>query len=296
MREGEEMKDLDRLVADAIIDGIKNNNTSIDPTTNKPRGSLSSSLGAEDKTAVGPKSLPKIRTYTNDTATALNQSNADAARIKVSRYKRNTQQAPSGKKDFFIFIVLVLGIIGLIGVYMTYIKTSQNETVVIESEETIKKTLISFDEIIESKDNSPEKLLSQVKLENGITYILSETYSIENITDRYFEKIPNVLERNLSSEFMLGSLTTNNQHSPFLILKTSYKFALPGMQSWEENLLDDLNNLFVISSFARGTFLDVPNANSIIRTNELIIYGITQNGEIIISDKLDTVEKILLEL
>ena len=296
MREGEELKDLDSLVAGAIIDGIKNNHTSIDPETNKPRGAFSSNLNLETSDTSGPKKLPRMRTLGGDTEDTLRKSNANETRLNVSRYRQTHGHSQTSRgKDYFIFVILLLAIGSLAGVYFAYIYEKPETTPVVVEEPKI-LTLIDYDEIIKSNNDSLSDLLQRVELGDGVTYVYNETVSVENILQD-FGNIPDVLARNISSRFMVGSLSNNFEKSPFIILKSSYKFALPGLQAWENSLAQDLENIFSLNNiFSEEMFLDVPNSFGIIRTNGLVTYGINKEGGIILSDEPNVVIEILSKL
>jgi hypothetical protein len=294
MKEGEEMKDLDRLVAEAKIDGIKNDNNNINPgapAEDLPIGIMSSSVGVGEI----HQSVPKIRTYSDDAQKAVESSNAQATRVSMSKHKQKYSTERNSLGGVFITIILLLGIIALVGVYFAYVHEPKEE-VVVETEVVKKETIISYDEIIDSKNDPIHASFQNVSLDNGITYIFNETLSVENITEEYFKNIPSVLERNLSSKYMAGVVSSNSTHSPFIILNSSYKFVLPGMQLWEQSLSSDLSSLFSITDLTRETYLDIPHPEHIIRTNELVTYAITKNGELIISNEPATILKVLEEL
>ena len=292
MAEDNKMKDLDQLVAQAKLEALKDKNKKGEFTKTDLKTKLSSAVGVEDKTE-GPKKLPKIRTYSYDAQKAIEDSNASIARLKVSQDKQKRTGQKIGGKSIFAFIALMLIVIGVVAVGMVYMNREVAEPVPVIVERT---TIIPFDEIIESGNDTLEGLFGQVALSDGITYLLNENISIDNLREEYLGSIPGIVARNLSGEFMYGTFSTAGNHTPFLILKSEYKFAFPGMQQWEEKLGEDLSEILALNIEQNDIFLDVPNQNFIIRTDGVVSYGIHRDGYIVVSGNVSVIENILSEL
>ena len=131
-------KDLDQLIKEAREAGQKN----------VIKTQLSSSLGAEDNSAVGPKSIPKIRTYGYDAQDAIKKADASLARIKIAEDKLIRSGPRVEKNNLFLFIVIFLIVVGIGGVMYAYIYFNQQKNITAVAPEVIVKKAISKNTIL----------------------------------------------------------------------------------------------------------------------------------------------------
>lgn len=288
------IKDLDRLVADAKLKALKTKGEWGELVKTDLKTKLSSTVGVEDRGAEGPKKLPKIRTYSYDAKKAVEDSNASGTRIRVSQDKQKRTGRKIEGKGIFALVALVLIVLGIGGVYMIFMNQEPEaapESIIVE-----RNAILDYDQIIESTNDSFPEMFSQISTSNGITYIFNESVDIRNLSHEYLQNIPGILSRNLSNEYMYGAVSTDVVNVPFLILKSSYKFALPGMQQWEGNISEDLSELLFLAETPKDIFLDVPHPTEIIRTDGSVVYAATKSGYIILSRDVDVVNRIIFEL
>ncbi len=273
------IKDLDRLIAEAR-EKAKNE------AVIKKASSIELAVKPENDTA----KLSAIRTYSYDANEAIKRENASIARIKLAEEKSGRIKNYATTNSYF-WIILILFL--LIGVGAgTYFLISKREPKT-EAEPVFVKptTIISYDNYVSSQIENLEQNIIEVRA--GISFIdlkASQGNIIKRLVPEIISTMPNVLERNLSSDFMIGTIEKNAISNPFIILKAPYSYAFVGMTQWEATLQDSVTNIF--GNTTKETFKDIWTEKGTSRGNDEISYLITKEGYIIISTDISISEEI----
>ena len=214
-----------------------------------------------------------VRTFKSDAEEAIKTERMSSVSIVLAEEKRRqkyqtalpSDDAPKSKK-ILLFIISLLFVFAGIGAFnFNYIKEKVN--VAPPTKKALRPTpLLTADSNSElnlsdfgKKDagNFLSKFINTADIEsNSIQniYIAKTVLEKEKETKKLVEtkeflplissKIPDILFRSLSPEYMLG-IHSWNGNQPFIILKTeSYENAFAGMLSWEKNIAGDLSALF----------------------------------------------------
>lgn len=214
-----------------------------------------------------------VRTYKSDAEEAIKMEKMSSVSIAIAEEKKKRQYEPiepsadsPKSKKVLVFIISLFFVFGGIGAFnFNYIKEKINTPPTPKKELEI-KSIITADSSVEinlseldKKDigSSLSEIINTTDLNsNSIKNIYITKNIIENgnktkkiATPREFlpllsSKIPDILFRSLSSEYMLGAHSQDG-NQPFVILKTdSYENGFAGMLSWEKSIAGDLNAIF----------------------------------------------------
>jgi len=169
------------------------------------------------------------------------------------------------------------------------------KTIAKELEETTGTDSIKNIYLTEKATVFTEKGASEIQQNLGITKLLSV----------WSNKMPALLSRSLSKEFMLGIYSSNpGRNMPFLILTTnSYEQTFAGMFKWENNILSDFYKLFGLSTKqTTQSFRDYVIRGSDVRilknqTGEtLMLYSFINKDMLIVTTNEEVLNKILFKL
>jgi len=129
--------------------------------------------------------------------------------------------------------------------------------------------------------------------------------SIKKLLSLWSHKMPALLSRSLSNNFMLGVYSSNpGRNMPFIILTTnSYEQTFAGMFEWENNILNDFYKLFGLGvNETSQSFQDTVIRRNDVRilkdkTGEtLLLYSFINKKVLIITTNEEAFNKILLRL
>lgn len=237
---------------------------------NNAQPSINSDRPAEEK-----KNLKQsiVRTYKSDAEEAIKTEKMSSISIVMAEEKKKREyetiepsaDSPKSKK-VLIFIISLFFVFGGIGAFsFNYIKEKINIAPTSKKDLKIKSLIMadSSEEInlneLNKKDlsGSLSEIISATDLNsNSIKNIYITKNVVENgnktkkiATPREFlpllsSKIPDILLRSLSDEYMFGIHSQDSNH-PFIVLKTdSYESGFAGMLSWEKSIAGDLNSIF----------------------------------------------------
>lgn len=283
-----------------------------------------------------------VRTYKSDAEEAIKMDRVSSASIAIAEEKKKQKYqpftpadgAPKSKK-VLIFIVSLFFVFAGIGAFnFNYIKEKVNFAPAPKKALEI-LSLITADSNAEFNLNELGKKDMSGSLSELINTAAVKPNSIQNIyitknivenekeTKKIVEskeflpfissKIPDILLRSLSPEYMFG-IHSWNGNQLFIILKTdSYENAFAGMLSWEKNIAGDLSILFprnIPPLMEEGTttteqilsykkdFEDVLVKNKDTRAlrdesgNIFLIYSMTDKETIIITSNTDTLSEL----
>lgn len=283
-----------------------------------------------------------VRTYKSDVEEAIKMERVSSMSIAIAEEKKkqkyqpfaSSEDAPKSKKALLFAIGLLFVFAGIGAFNFNYIKEK------IGAAPKPKNTL-EIRALITADSNAEFNLSKLGKKDAGdyLSEIINSTdiksNSIQNIyitktvveagkeTKKLAEskeflplissKIPDILLRSLSPEYMLG-VHSRNGNQPFIILKTdSYENAFAGMLAWEKNMAGDLSALFPRNSrspMQDGTttteqilsykkdFEDVLVKNKDTRAlkdesgNIFLIYSLSDKKTIIITSNTDTLAEL----
>ena len=214
-----------------------------------------------------------VRTYKSDAEEAIKMGRMSSMSIAIAEEKKKQKYEPISQaysvpksKKAALFIFGLLFVFAGIGAFnFNYIKEkivnnpTPKKALQIESLITAdsskefnlselgkKDAGASLSELIKTADVKPNSI-QNVYITKNITAdekVTKKTAESEEFMPIISSKIPDILLRSLSSEYMLG-IHSWNGNQPFLILKTdSYENAFAGMLVWEENIAGDLSALF----------------------------------------------------
>lgn len=226
--------------------------------------------------ATEEKNIPKqsiVRTYKSDVEEAIKMERMSSMDIAIAEEKKKqkyqpiapSNDAPKSRK-ILLFIISLLFVFAGIGAFnFNYIKEkvslapapkksfeiesliTADSNAELNSSELNKKdagdSLFELINLAGIKPNSIQNIyITKSILENG-----KETKKLvgsKELLPLISSKIPDILLRSLSPEYMIGVYSWNG-NQPFIILKTdSYENAFAGMLSWEKNIAGDLSALF----------------------------------------------------
>lgn len=301
-------------------------------------------IGSPERLPEEKKNLKQsiVRTYKSDAEEAIKMEKMSSVSIAIAEEKKKRQYEPiepsadsPKSKKVLIFIISLLFVFGGIGAFnFNYIKEKINAAPAPKKELEI-KSLVTADSSAEinlselgKKDlgNSLSDTINTADLNpNSIKNIYIAKNVVENenktkqiVVPREFlpilsSKIPDILLRSLSSEYMLGVHSQDGNH-PFVILKTdSYENGFAGMLSWEKSMAGDLSILFprdIPLSAQEGTtttdqilpykkdFEDVLVKNKDTRAlrdengNIFLIYSLPDKETILITSNTDTIAEL----
>jgi len=283
-----------------------------------------------------------VRTYKSDAEEAIKMEKMSSVSIALAEEKKkqkyhpiaSSDTAPRSKKTLLFVISLLFVFAGIGAFNFNYIKeklkmtpapkkgfeiatliTSDSNTEFDLSKLDKKNVVNSLSEIINTTDVKSNSIQNIYVTKN----VIGEGKKTKtSVTSKEFlpliiSKIPDILLRSLSPEYMLGVHSWNG-NQPFIILKTdSYENAFAGMLSWEKNMAGDLNMLFPrnnLPSIQDGTttteqilsykkdFEDVLVKNKDTRAlrNEdgdiFLIYSLPDKETVIITSNTDTLAEL----
>jgi len=277
-------KDLDALIASA-----RENAKKVAETTEVKRAS---SVELSNRKTIDTSKLFAIRTYSYDANEAIKNENASMARIKLAEDKQTRFIKTNQSNGLFWPILVVLLIIGAAGSSFIFLNSKPKENIPAVTF-TPPKTFIEYDNYTKT---TKEDFVSAIKeTKSGVTYVLVLENDSLIKTDTFLKLIkatpPAQLERNLDSNFMLGTIDTGSGISPFVILKSSYSYAFAGARDWENTLAKSFENIFN-SENNNGAFTDLPTQKGVTRGNENIVYSVFSNGYILVAKDLFVIEKV----
>ncbi|VAW25483.1 hypothetical protein MNBD_BACTEROID04-516 [hydrothermal vent metagenome] len=134
---------------------------------------------------------------------------------------------------------------------------------------------------------------------------IQQNTGIKKLLSVWSNKMPALLSRSFSKEFMLGVYSSNSgRNMPFLILTTnSYEQTFAGMFKWENNILSDFYKLFGLSTKqATQSFRDyVIRGNDVrILKNQngetLMLYSFINKDMLVVTTNEEVLNKILFKL
>ena len=283
-----------------------------------------------------------VRTYKSDAEEAIKMGRMSSASIAIAEEKKKQKYqpitslsgAPKSKKAVLFIFGLLFVFAGIGAFNFNYIKEKiikapapkkilQIETLITSdsnrefdlSELGRKDAGISLSEIINTNEMKPNSIqsiyITKNAVENGKE--IKKLVKSKEFLPLISSKIPDILLRSLSPEYMLG-IHSGNGNQPFLILKTdSYENAFAGMLSWEKNMAGDLSSLFprnIPPSIQEGTttteqilsykkdFEDVLVKNKDTRALRdengeiFLIYSLPDKETVIITSNTDTLAEL----
>lgn len=266
-------KDLDELIKAARDSAAQSEggNTAVGSAPKAPTGNAP--IANTGTSPQKPEGLAKIRTFEHDAKTAIEDTNASLARIKLADDKREriANNPKSTSKVFWVILaVLILVGGGVTGYLLLTEKSTEQPTVFIDDKP---EALISYDSYLDID-------ISNINMQNdalGTTYIRvfenDTPASLTSVSKETFIALPNILTRN-TTDYMYGL----HNGTSFLITKTPYQFALPGMLAWE-------------AVHSSGIFSDGFLEDGIIRGTGNVYYAI-KNGYVVIARDEQTVRNI----
>ena len=248
--------------------------------TNPPSAADQSSLQKNTGTILGnPTAHPRsiIRTYQGDMESAIAADHLSSINIAIAENQKMQEQVraeqaaaplPTASEysvsKIIIFLSLLLLLAG--GGILTYVfwtkapgNTPTNQTMVwptlftteyqaelnVGTTTTGQLTTALAGKLLDSQ--IPAGNFSTIYLSAGTStrYLLSAP----DFVTRLGFKLPDVLKRNLQSDFMIGTYA-GERNEPFLILKaTSFESSYAGMLNWEKNLEKDFRPLFRLPGY-----------------------------------------------
>lgn len=329
---------------DGLLSGSKINDE-VSSYLNEMGEKFSAAPTEEPIKATEEKNISKqsiVRTYKSDVEEAIKMDRVSSMDIAIAEEKKRQKyqpivppdDAPKSRKAIFFIISLLFVFAGIGAFNFNYIKEK------VSLAPAPKKTfeivaLITADSNAElnlselSKKDADDSLFELINLAdikpNSIQNIYITKSIIENgkETKKLMEskeflplissKIPDILLRSLSPEYMIGNHSWNG-NQPFIILKTdSYENAFAGMLSWEKNIAGDLSALFprnIPPSTQEGTttteqilsykkdFEDVLVKNKDARAlrdetgNIFLIYALPDKKTVIITSNTETLAEL----
>lgn len=135
--------------------------------------------------------------------------------------------------------------------------------------------------------------------------VVQQVSSIKKLLSVWPNKMPALLSRSLSDDFMLGIYSSNpGRNMPFLVLTTnSYGQTFAGMFEWENNILYDFYKLFGLETTeVLNSFQDI-----VIRRNDVrilkdqkgetvLLYSFINKNMLIITTNEEALNKILFKM
>jgi len=273
-------KDLDALIKQARDKAVSE--TGPLPVTSPQNENITADDNIENTT---PKENPiphkegiaKIRTFEHDAKTAIEDTNASLARMKLAEDKKERiANNPRSSSGLFWTILIILAIIAIgIGAYL--FTTKKSSTLPLPTIVTDEKpqTILAYDTIIDSELSNLTTIQNDAL---GTTYVRvfeNETpASFVDTAEVFFGSFENIFD-GYETEYMLGLYNGNM----FLVADMDYKYGLPGMLSWEKQ-------------FRGIEFTDHNIEGGIFRTSETYSYIILKKGFVIIGTNSDTIQNI----
>ncbi len=294
-----------------------------------------------------PKSVIQkpIRTYESDLAEVFLKKDTSVMKMAIAENKKEDEteseiitnkpnNSSNSKKYYLLLISLILIIVGMGGGYYLYLQSPLAiKTIIKDNSKYI--SIINSDStkmfpIGNTKGNNlAENVKNELMNISGDQYKINELIITENISSttkkvsisKFIELVsidmPDILNRSLKNNWMIGSLIANSEKSPFIILKSDFfQNSYAGMLKWEITMVDDLAILFnykdrarpqnitststLISYFTiKGKFEDKIILNRDVREfiNEagelLILYSFVDKDTLIITTSEDVLKEII---
>jgi hypothetical protein len=222
-------------------------------------------------------SRPIIRTYRSDAEQTIKTGHISSINIaiaesnKILRNSQNKQEVESEKKKIainktFVIISLIFIFGGILSVGIPYLLVNKKDTIKTTSEKDISKSIITPDlvekinindlnlnrvstTLKERVDQSSTKLgqVKNIYLTDGQD-ITEQVISSTKFLSLIKANVPEEIERTIKPQYMFG-MHNFDGNQRFLILKTgSYDLTFAGMLSWENDLWQDLKEIFSLKS------------------------------------------------
>jgi len=231
------------------------------------------------------KSFSSLRTYEDDIARVLRNSNASVVKIREAEVKRKEQIGDDKEQKFIIpekitsktnwkiifigLLVVLLVISGIILIKFAFDSINKEPLPadvsggVLEADSFF---LVNQKRAINITDKNRNALIAELGVLRGGTVgplgsitqlFFQETLAgVESITtfgkmlDAFEVTAPNVLIRNIDPNFVYG-IHVFEGNQPFLVLKTSsYGHAFAGMLDWEKTLEKDMKGIIIPTNTA----------------------------------------------
>ncbi len=277
-------KDLDALIkaardnakTDAIVTAEKKPTAADTTDTEAKAESAEPTTPPKEMSAIQPEGLAKIRTFEHDAKTAIEDTNASLARMKLAEDKREriANNPHRTSKVFWLVLIVLVLIGGGIAGYLVLMQPPKEPAVPVVIDEK-PLALVSYDNYIDIDESNLGSLSTEAL---GITYVRvfngEASAPLVSVWQNYFSSLPNIIDRN-ADDYMLGVHNGNT----FLIIKTPYNYALPGMLEWEKQN-------------TRKTYTDHFYDRGILRGDGTVFYAIREDGYIVMGTHIQTTTQI----
>lgn len=204
-----------------------------------------------------------VRTYSKDLAKVVQEKGGELFRIIRTEQKAKEEEIKiEGQKNKLNFIFIIGGVILILSGVISFLNFGKNNLPI---QPKVPNNLVIFsdkDKTIDITGSSKEKflnLINQSGLESGLKNGEISSISLIEKTgsgdqkdnlDKFLSlleiNLPTTLKPYVEKNYMFG-FYYNSGLEPFLILKVnSYPDGFAGMSAWENNMFDDLHELFKI--------------------------------------------------
>ncbi len=292
---------------------------------------LGGSYSADGKPAAptvqNDPSIKPLRTFKSDAEEAVRYQNISAAQIALAEQKKKESSTPiqyeTEKKSSFgiIAFLLILLLVGGAGGYYWFFVLKQNPASALPQALRVQTILpytnantIQIDQDRNAIDTIAGALLAAEVEQRGIYALIpvptGTTTSAAGINSILKDtNIPNMLDRSLGSDYMVGAYAGDTK-DPFVILKNTYfQNAFAGMLEWEKDLRNDMISLIRMSradetttSLNNDSFEDVVISNidaRVLRNADgeaVLSYAFADKDTIVITTKTETLKTLLDKL
>lgn len=230
-------------------------------------------------------SLRPLRTYESDVAELLSRKKTSSVTIALAENKRNSgeeslsnnisenisqENSNAGKKILLILVSLILIGSGVVGAYFLFLKSPLAPATPVITVEKITSLVPNDAQVVISIDNlTPTDI--QKKIQNEVEKVqevdtikeIVLTKTNNNVKSRVsgpeILKVmditpPDILERSLSQDWMLGVYVNEEGYKDVFVLFTNNFFqnAFAGMLQWESVIADDIKQYLYYSSTPSG--------------------------------------------
>ncbi len=276
--------------------------------------------------------FPTLRTYSSDMADAIKNKDMSVIKIAVAEKERKEKIEPeeiiksgnNSSKRFFI----VGGIILIIGAIVGSLFLFQNKNNSTTPPPVINnKTFISYDSqifldvtnvnnandfvsLLNKNETNNSELVKAIFITRKINNI-PETLTSQNFLSLLGATAPGTFTRSLSSQFLLGKYSlqnnisgTNNKATFLIFQTTNYNQTYASILEWEKTMSNDLSALFHLNNSVSSLkqWRDVIIENKDVRvlygeSGEGILYYVFVNkNNLVITENIEALKEVVSRL
>lgn len=228
------------------------------------------SISGEEKKPATPSHQSEVHTYYKDMQSAMEraQSGTLAGALRESREsddEKKSKSAFSQQNLLFIGLGALLFVLGLMIFGYIFTRNQTQEVVVQRTAQVSSLVPADIAQEISTVNASRFKIFDLIEIafrENTTSGTLQNLYFSDEVNNQrvrldtvnFLGKVaitpPATFQRSLDDDFMFGSYRFKQETYPFLIFKVnSFDRAFDGMNEWEQNLLDDMKDVFALPTY-----------------------------------------------